>query len=78
MDNALESIRRADTDVEYREAFHRFQVENINDPPAIFLVLEETTRAVSKRFEVIAPSGSDIRPTIADWRLVDENTRNSN
>ena len=68
MDQALDGMRRATTEAEYRQAFRQFQVENMENPPAIFLLLGETTRAVSKRFEVVAPAGSDILPTIGDWR----------
>lgn len=71
MDRALDGIRRASSDSDYRKAFREFQVENIDNPPAIFLILGETTRAVSKRFHVIAPPGSDILPTIGDWRPAD-------
>jgi ABC-type transport system substrate-binding protein len=69
IDQALEGIRRASTDTEYREAFRTFQNEIQTDPPAVFLALGETSRAVSKRFQVVAPRGSDILPTISDWKL---------
>jgi len=72
MDTALDGLRRASNDDRYRQAFQRFQAESVDDPPAIFLALGETTRAVSKRFQVVAPPGSDILPTIADWRLEEE------
>jgi ABC-type transport system substrate-binding protein len=72
MDKALDGIRRASTDTEYREAFRQFQVASLDSPPAIFVALGETTRAVSKRFKVIARPGTDILPTIADWRLADD------
>jgi len=71
MDQALDGIRRADTEAEYRQAFRQFQLETLNSPPAIFLVLGETTRAVSNRFHVIAPPGSDILPTIGEWRAAE-------
>jgi peptide/nickel transport system substrate-binding protein len=69
LDSALDGIRHAANDTEYRKAFRAFQVESIDDAPAIFLALGETSRAVSKRFEVIAPANTDILPTIGDWRL---------
>jgi peptide/nickel transport system substrate-binding protein len=72
VDLALDRIRRASNENAYREAFREFQLETVNDPPAIFLALGETTRAVSKRFQVVAPPGSDILPTIADWRLAED------
>jgi len=69
VDDALEGIRRARDDKAYREAFHSFQLESIEDPPAIFLALGEVTRAVSNRFYVVAQPGSDIIATIPEWRL---------
>jgi peptide/nickel transport system substrate-binding protein len=67
VDEALDGIRRAPNAAAYRDAFRKFQLETLNDSPALFLVLGETTRAVSKRFQVVAPPNSDILPTIADW-----------
>ena len=75
MDAALDDIRRATNDREYRDAFRRFQIVSVDDPPAIFLAFGQTTRAVSNRFEVVAPPNSDIVPTIADWRLADPRDR---
>jgi peptide/nickel transport system substrate-binding protein len=68
-DQALNRIRRAADESEYRNAFRQFQFYHVDDPPAIFLALGTVTRAVSRRFEVVAPPGSDILPTIGDWRL---------
>lgn len=78
LDRALDGIRRAGSDAEYRDAYRRFQVETLNDPPAIFLALGETSRAVSKRFRVVAPPGTDILPTIADWQLANDATGKTN
>lgn len=69
VDAALDSIRRAPTDNEYREAFRDFQNGILHDPPAIFLALGETSRAVSRRFQVSAAPATDILPTISDWKL---------
>ena len=71
MDSAFDRIRQASTDVEYRRAFRAFQIEGMDNPPAVFLALGEVSRAVSKRFEVAAQPGSDILHTIADWRLAE-------
>jgi ABC-type transport system substrate-binding protein len=73
VDDALDGIRRARDDKAYREAFHSFQVESIEDPPAVFLALGEVTRAVSNRFYVAAQPGSDIIATIPEWRLSADN-----
>jgi peptide/nickel transport system substrate-binding protein len=78
VDRALDALRHASNDAEYREAFRQFQQQTLDDPPEIVLALGETTRAVSKRFEVVAPGGSDILPTIADWRLVEGAERAAN
>ena len=78
MDRALNDIRRAADEAAYRDAFRRFQIVSVDDPPAIFLAFGQTTRAVSNRFQIVAPSNSDILPTIADWRLADPVSRNAN
>ncbi len=36
---------------------------------------DKITRAVSKRFQVVAPPGSDILPTIPDWQLAERRPR---
>jgi peptide/nickel transport system substrate-binding protein len=77
VDEALDGIRRARTDIDYRNAFHAFQVSTLETPPAIFLALGETTRAVSRRFRVVAPPGSDILPTIADWQVAVDTASNT-
>ena len=78
IDRALDDLRLATNDAEYREAFRQFQQQTLDDPPEIVLALGEISRAVSKRFEVVAPEGSDILPTIADWRLADTSAREAN
>ena len=77
LDRALDDLRRATGDTQYRNAFRRVQTETLDDPPAVFLALGQTARAVSKRFEVVAPPNSDILPSIPDWRLAD-NSRATN
>ena len=78
VDEALDGIRRAANDADYRDAFRRFQLEILDNPPAVFLALGETSRAVSKRFRVVAPSGSDILPTIGDWQIASSSIRATN
>lgn len=68
-DAALEGIRAAKIDTEYRDSFRRFQRATFEDPPAIFLAWGESARAVNRRFEVIKSPGGDIRMTISDWKL---------
>ena len=69
VDGALQDVRHATNDTEYREAFRRLQQAMFDDPPAIFLAWGESARAVSRRFDVIKAPGGDIRMTISDWRL---------
>lgn len=78
VDNALDGIRRASNESEYRQAFRQFQIETIDSAPAIFFALGETARAVSKRFRVVAPAGGDILPTVFDWRLAEDATMATN
>ena len=78
LDRALSDLRRASDDLDYKNAFRRVQVESLGDPPAIFLALGQITRAVSRRFEVVAPPNTDILPSIPDWHLADRAMRKSN
>jgi len=75
IDQALDGIRRASNETIYREAFRDFQLQSLEDPPAIFLALGETVRAVSRRFQVVAPPNTDILPTIGDWRPGNDSER---
>lgn len=78
VDRALDEIRRSSTEGSYRTAYRQFQLELLEDPPAIFVALGNVARAVSTRFQVVAPAGSDILPTIADWHLNEEPERATN
>jgi peptide/nickel transport system substrate-binding protein len=71
MDGAFDRIRHASTDSEYRAAFRTFQLEGLDDPPAVFLAIGEVSRAISKRFQVVTRPGGDVFQTIADWRLAE-------
>lgn len=66
LDKSLDQLRRAPDASAYRSAFRQVQVESLDDPPAIFLALGQVTRAVSKRFQVVAATGSDIYASIFD------------
>jgi peptide/nickel transport system substrate-binding protein len=78
VDAALLGIRHAASEAQYRNAFRDFQMEMLDDPPAVFLALGETSRAVSKRFTVITPPGTDILSTIADWQVAEAPMRVAN
>jgi ABC-type transport system substrate-binding protein len=77
-DIALDGIRRAANESDYRSAFRAFQLESLDSAPAIFLAIGQTTRAVNKRFQVVATPNSDILHTIADWRPTDTTLRGTN
>ena len=78
VDQAFAGIRNSQNETEYREAFSGLQTALFQDPPAVFLALGENSRAVSRRFVVVAPPGSDILPTIADWQLAAPDTGMTN
>jgi peptide/nickel transport system substrate-binding protein len=67
VDEALNAIRTASDDAAYRQAVSRFQRSLVSDPPGIFLAWGQTTRAVSKRFEVPTTPGSDILASLGSW-----------
>jgi peptide/nickel transport system substrate-binding protein len=71
-DAALEGIREARNESDYRDSFRRFQLAMFEDPPAIFLAWGESARAVSRRFSVVKAPGGDIRMSISDWKLASE------
>jgi peptide/nickel transport system substrate-binding protein len=68
VDAALEQVRHAVSDDEYRSGVERFQRSILADPPAVFLAWDERARAVSNRFEVAAQPGTDIMRTLHLWR----------
>ena len=50
----------------------------LDDPPAIFLVWNQASRAVHRRFEILTRPGHDIRETLTQWRLARNGTGRSN
>jgi ABC-type transport system substrate-binding protein len=68
VDNALDRIRHAANDDEYRSGVEEFQRAISDDPPAIFLAWSERSRAVSKRFDVQPEPGRDVLATLRLWR----------
>ena len=72
IDAALDRIRHATSDVEYRAAVYGFQQAILQDPPAIFLAWSERARAVSRRFDVPVEPGRDILTTLRLWRPTDD------
>jgi peptide/nickel transport system substrate-binding protein len=69
IDAALDRIRHAPSDDEYREGVTDFQRAIVDDPPEIFLVWGERARAVSRQFNVVRPEdGRDVLNTLRLWR----------
>jgi len=70
IDAALDRIRHAASDDEYRAAVTAFQQAMVDEPVALFLAWGERARAVNRRFEVVAPKDRDILNTLRLWRPV--------
>jgi len=69
IDAALDRIRHASSDDEYRAGVTAFQQAIVDDPPAIFLAWGERARAVSRRFDVPVPeNGRDVLATLRLWQ----------
>jgi peptide/nickel transport system substrate-binding protein len=70
LDAALDGVRHAASDDEYRAAVAALQGTIVDDPPAIFLAWSERARAVSSRFSVPPTEpGRDILATLPFWTL---------
>jgi peptide/nickel transport system substrate-binding protein len=68
-DAALDRIRYATSEPEYRNAVAGLQRSFMNDPPAIFLAWSQRVRAVSNRFVVPVPEpGRDILSNLRLWK----------
>lgn len=70
VDAALDSIRHAADDEEYRKGVAAFDRAIVDDPPGIFLASGERARAVSSRFDVPADPDAAIFRTLHLWRPV--------
>jgi peptide/nickel transport system substrate-binding protein len=70
LDVALDGVRNARDDNEYRVAVADVQKAIVDDPPAIFLAWSERARAVSNRFRVPAEPGRDILTNLRLWQPV--------
>jgi peptide/nickel transport system substrate-binding protein len=69
-DAALDRIRHAASDDEYRIGVADFQNVTTEDPPAIYLAWGERSRAISKRFDVPVEPGRDVLSTLRLWKPV--------
>jgi peptide/nickel transport system substrate-binding protein len=70
VDKALDNIRHAPSDDDYKAAVAAFQGAIVEDPPGIFLTWSQRARAVSTRFEVPVEPGRDILSTLRLWRPI--------
>jgi peptide/nickel transport system substrate-binding protein len=71
VDSALDTVRHALTDDEYRQGVLDFQRAILDDPPAMFLAWTERARAVNRRFTVPATgSNIDILGSLRLWQPV--------
>ena len=73
-DAALERVRRAQSDDEYRDAVAGLQQNFMDDPPAIFLAWSVRARAISKRF--VVPDAEPGRDVVSAIRLLKPATGN--
>ena len=67
-DATLDAIRRASSDDEIRRRTAELQRIFSNDPPAVFLAWQTTTRAVSAEFSIPPEPGRDILSSIWRWK----------
>jgi peptide/nickel transport system substrate-binding protein len=78
VDAALDRVRHAADDEEYRSAVAAFQQAVADDPPAIFLAWSQRSRAVSSRFDVQPQPGRDVLATLRLWHLSADKTNSQN
>lgn len=64
----LDRMRTARSDDEVRAAVAEFEQILHDDPPAAFIAWQETSRAVSTRFDVSAEKDRDILTNVWQWR----------
>jgi peptide/nickel transport system substrate-binding protein len=67
-DATLDAIRRATSDEEIRARTAELQRIFTDDPPAVFLAWQTTTRAVSTQFSIPPEPGRDILSSIWQWK----------
>ena len=68
VDAALDRIRHAANDDEYRLGVEAFQQAVDADPPAVFLAWGDRSRAVTRNFNVQPEPGRDVLATLRLWR----------
>jgi peptide/nickel transport system substrate-binding protein len=68
VDAALDRVRHAANDGDYRAGATAFQQAIAEDPPAIFLAWGDRSRAVTRRFDVQAQPLRDVLSTLRLWK----------
>jgi ABC-type transport system substrate-binding protein len=66
---ASERVRAATSREELREAIHGLHDVLMDDPPAVYLFWQETSRAVGRRVSVPADASSDVLNALARWSI---------
>ncbi len=66
---AAERLRRAGSRDELRTAVHDLHRVLIEDPPAVYLFWQETSRAVGPRVTVPADASGDVLGSLAQWTV---------
>ncbi len=79
IDNALDRVRYAASDEEYRHSVEAVQQAFVDDPPAIFLAWSVRARAITNRFVVPPPEpGREILSNLRLWKPADKRQASQN
>jgi peptide/nickel transport system substrate-binding protein len=68
VDAALDRVRHAANEDDYRAGAAAFQQAVADDPPAVFLAWGDRSRAVTSRLDVQAQPGRDVLASLRLWR----------
>jgi ABC-type transport system substrate-binding protein len=74
-DGVLDKMRASRSDDDVRRTMAEFGRILSEDPPAAFIAWQETTRAVSKNFDVAEEKDRDILTNAWQWRLLSNRTK---
>lgn len=76
VDAALDAMREASDEEQYRSGVRRFLAAIREDPPALFLAWPQKIQAVSRRFALPASAaGRDALSAVGEWQLRNEGRR---
>ncbi|HEU4937058.1 MAG TPA: ABC transporter substrate-binding protein [Vicinamibacterales bacterium] len=73
-DAALDQLRQALTEDDFRIAVGDLRQRFYEDVPAVFLAWTQTTRAVDSRFDMVNPNDPEIFANLWRWRVAPEQT----